>query len=248
MRNQTFGKIAPLLLITFALSVATALQAQTYEQLAVFNGTNGSYPQAAVVQGLDGNLYGTTKTGGVGDCPGNCGTIFKMTPQGELSTVYEFCKKGGACIDGDYPVAALVLGKDGNFYGITGAGGANGLGTLYEITPGGTFTSLLSFSMNVDGADPGTGLAVGPDGNLYGTATLGGANGAGVGYTVAGGPPGQGTPGMSLLVFDPGNGHTLNSYPLPAATGYPVGVSVGIDRRVVACTSDGQVYGFAPAS
>lgn len=71
--------------------------------------------------------------------------------------------------------------------------------------------------------------------------------GAGVGYTVVSGPPGQGTPGMSLLVFDPGNGHTLNSYPLPAATGYPVGVSIGNDRRVVACTSDGQVYGFGPA-
>jgi outer membrane protein assembly factor BamB len=70
--------------------------------------------------------------------------------------------------------------------------------------------------------------------------------GTSVGYTVAGGPPQDGAAGMSLLVFDPGNGHTVNSYPLPAATGYPVGVSVGIDRRVVAATSDGQVYGFAP--
>jgi outer membrane protein assembly factor BamB len=52
---------------------------------------------------------------------------------------------------------------------------------------------------------------------------------------------------MSMLVFDPGTGRTLGSYPLPAATGYPVGVSVGTDRRVVATTSDGQVYGFAPA-
>ncbi|ETZ67637.1 hypothetical protein L841_2638 [Mycobacterium sp. MAC_080597_8934] len=50
-----------------------------------------------------------------------------------------------------------------------------------------------------------------------------------------------------MLVFDPGDGHTLNSYPLPAATGYPLGVSVGSDRRVVAAISDGQVYGFAPA-
>jgi hypothetical protein len=71
--------------------------------------------------------------------------------------------------------------------------------------------------------------------------------GTGVGYTVTGGPPANGAPGMSLLVFDPGDGHTLGSYPLPAATGYPVGVSVGVDRRVVAATSDGQVYGFAPA-
>ncbi len=52
---------------------------------------------------------------------------------------------------------------------------------------------------------------------------------------------------MSLLVFDPANGRTINSYPLPAATGYPVGVSVANDRRVVTATSDGQVYGFAPA-
>ncbi|WP_216823767.1 PQQ-binding-like beta-propeller repeat protein [Mycobacterium rhizamassiliense] len=70
--------------------------------------------------------------------------------------------------------------------------------------------------------------------------------GSGVGYTVASGPPSGDHPGMSLLVFDPGNGHTLNSYPLPAATGYPVGVSVGADRRVVTATSDGQVYSFAP--
>jgi outer membrane protein assembly factor BamB len=71
--------------------------------------------------------------------------------------------------------------------------------------------------------------------------------GGGVGYTVVSGPPKDGAPGMSLLVFDPANGHTVNSYPLPAATGYPVGVSVANDRRVVTATSDGQVYGFAPA-
>ncbi|ATA29204.1 hypothetical protein MLM_3120 [Mycobacterium lepraemurium] len=70
---------------------------------------------------------------------------------------------------------------------------------------------------------------------------------AGVGYTVVSGPQDNGAPGMSVLVLDPGDGHTLNSYPLPAATGYPLGVSVGADRRVVAATSDGQIYGFAPA-
>lgn len=71
--------------------------------------------------------------------------------------------------------------------------------------------------------------------------------GAGVGYAVVSGAAANGAPGMSVLVFDPGSGHTQNSYPLPAATGYPVGVSVGADRRVVTATSDGQVYGFAPA-
>jgi outer membrane protein assembly factor BamB len=67
--------------------------------------------------------------------------------------------------------------------------------------------------------------------------------GADVAYTVAR----DGHHGMTLLVFDPADGHTVNSYPLPQATGYPVGVSVGHDRRVLTATSDGQVYAFAPA-
>ncbi|MET0698398.1 MAG: PQQ-binding-like beta-propeller repeat protein [Mycobacterium sp.] len=66
--------------------------------------------------------------------------------------------------------------------------------------------------------------------------------GAGVAYTVT-----QDATAMSLLAFDPADGHTVNSYPLPQATGFPVGVSIGRDRRVVAATSDGQVYSFAPA-
>jgi len=66
--------------------------------------------------------------------------------------------------------------------------------------------------------------------------------GAQVAYTVVATDP----PGQSLLVFDPADGRTLNSYPLPDAAGYPVGISVGSDRRVVAATSAGQVYGFGP--
>ena len=71
--------------------------------------------------------------------------------------------------------------------------------------------------------------------------------GQSVGYAVVTGGPGQGERGMTLLVFDPGSGRTLNSYRLPEADGYPVGVSIGRDRRVVAATSDGQVYSFAPS-
>jgi outer membrane protein assembly factor BamB len=71
--------------------------------------------------------------------------------------------------------------------------------------------------------------------------------GGGAGYAVVTGGPGEGARGMSLLVFDPGDGRSLNSYRLPEATGYPVGVSIGHDRRVVTATSDGQVYSFAPS-
>jgi uncharacterized repeat protein (TIGR03803 family) len=175
------------LLIVLALGMAAAsLHAQTYQQLAVFNGTEGSSPQASVVQGTDGNLYGTTKTGGIGDCPGNCGTIFKMTPGGQLTTLHEFCEKGGYCPDGDYPVAALLVGKDGNFYGTTSDGGTipkgdSGVpsGTVFRITPGGAFHQLYTFCKIwpcPDGAVPMSALIQGTNGNFYGTTYGGGAN------------------------------------------------------------------------
>lgn len=71
-------------------------------------------------------------------------------------------------------------------------------------------------------------------------------SGADVAYTVVRDGDGEDA-GQALLVFDPADGRTLNSYPLPRATGWPVGVSIGKDRRVVTATSDGMVYGFAPA-
>jgi uncharacterized repeat protein (TIGR03803 family) len=175
------------ILIVLALGVAAAtLHAQTYQQLAVFDGTDGNSPQAPVVQGTDANLYGTTKTGGVGDCPGNCGTIFKMTPGGQLTTLYEFCKKGGVCIDGYYPVAALLLGKDGNFYGTASEGGTipkgdSGVpsGAVFRITPEGAYHELYSFCKTwpcPDGAVPMAALIQGSNGNFYGTTYGGGAN------------------------------------------------------------------------
>ncbi|OBJ66570.1 PQQ-binding-like beta-propeller repeat protein [Mycobacterium colombiense] len=109
------------------------------------------------------------------------------------------------------------------------------------VTGGGPDTKLAAFKDAGDHADQ-----VWRRDDVFPLSTSSLA-GTGVGYTVASGPPANGAPGMSLLIFDPGNGRTLGSYPMPAATGYPVGVSVGTDRRVVAATSDGQVYGFAPA-
>lgn len=70
--------------------------------------------------------------------------------------------------------------------------------------------------------------------------------GADVGYTVVDGTA-VGPAGLSLLAFDPADGHTLGSFPMPEAAGFPLGVSVGVDRRVVTATSAGQVYGFGPA-
>lgn len=124
---------------------------------------------------------------------------------------------------------------------ISGADATRGHSPGADRVRGGPDTRLAAFRDAGDHADPAWRR---DDVTPLSTASLAGAD---VGYTVVSGPVHEGGPGLSLLVFDPANGHTLNSYPLPAATGYPVGVSVGTDRRVVATTSDGQVYSFAAA-
>ena len=108
------------------------------------------------------------------------------------------------------------------------------------VSGGGPDTRLAAFKDAGDHAEPAWRR---DDVTPLSTSSLAGGD---VGYTVVGGPPREGAPGMSLLVFDPSNGHTINSYPLPAATGFPLGVSVANDRRVVTTTSDGQVYSFGP--
>jgi uncharacterized repeat protein (TIGR03803 family) len=122
-------------------------------------------------------LYGTTADGGAN----GGGTVFKITPDGALTTLYSFCSQSG-CADGRYPYAGLVQANDGNLYGTTLLGGANGKGMVFRITPSGTLTTLYSFcpeSGCTDGANPGAGLIQATNGDLYGTTTGGGTNGLG---------------------------------------------------------------------
>ena len=134
----------------------------------------------ALLQGTDGNLYGVTAGGGdQTNCSGGCGTIFKLTTAGTLTTLHTFCAQKG-CPDGFSP-SALVQGTDGNFYGTTGGGGGStDDGTVFEITPGGTLTTLHVFS-GPDGNEP-EGLTQGTDGAFYGTTASGGNSGFGVAF------------------------------------------------------------------
>ncbi len=163
--------------------------------LAEFNLTDGAWPSGTLVQGADGNFYGTTESGGNGGATlpivklpnggeqtgvGTSGTIFKMTPSGVITTLYAFT--GGS--DGSGPMAGLTQGADGNFYGVTIDGGSGGVGTLFKITPAGQFTLLHSFTGVSDGANPSGGLVQSTDGNLYGTTLLGGAYGNGTVFRI----------------------------------------------------------------
>jgi len=163
------------LFLLLSASLPAASQAQTLTTLTSFNGTNGIGPSAGVVQGADGNFYGTTSGGGAS----NGGTIFKITPGGTLGTLYNFCSQAN-CGDGSSPAAGLIQASDGNFYGTTSSGGANNYGTVFKIAPAGILTTLYSFCSQAgcaDGARPVAGLIEASDGNFYGTTYQGGING-----------------------------------------------------------------------
>jgi uncharacterized repeat protein (TIGR03803 family) len=166
-----------------------------------FTGSNndGAFPQGGVTLGTDGNFYGTTYEGG----SVTAGAVFKVTQSGTYTTIYSFT--GGS--DGAYPYAPPVEGNDGNFYGTTTAGGnttacGGGCGTIYKITPAGTLTTLHQFDIT-DGYAPNGPLALGTDGNFYGTTTFGTSANAGVVFKIS--PTGKFT---LLYSFDSTHGET----------------------------------------
>lgn len=129
---------------------------------------DGGSPESTLVQGKDGDFYGTTVYGGKEDA----GTVFKITPSGSLTTLYSFCSKTN-CTDGDFPGGGLVQASNGDFYGVTGEGGTGNYGTAYEISSAGAFKTVHSFKYT-DGLYPEGGLVQASDGNLYGVAYGGG--------------------------------------------------------------------------
>jgi uncharacterized repeat protein (TIGR03803 family) len=145
----------------------------TFTTLHSFDGTDGEHLDAGLVQGTDGNFYGTTQGGGIPTCDSfGCGTVFKITPNGTLTTLHNF---DGT--DGSEPTASLVQDANGDLYGTTQGGGSStactgGCGTVFKITPSGVLTTLHSFDYT-DGSLP-LGLVQATDGNFYGTTISGG--------------------------------------------------------------------------
>jgi uncharacterized repeat protein (TIGR03803 family) len=150
-----------------------------YTTLHVFSMTSGYNPNDPLIQGTDGNFYGTTALGGKTVSPGcfasnsTCGTVFKMTPAGKVTFIYEFDKTHGAG-----PIGPVIQGTDGNFYGTTSAGGTSGFGVVFKLTSAGVLTVLHNFN-GTDGQTPDAGLVQANDGNFYGVASAGGTLGFG---------------------------------------------------------------------
>jgi uncharacterized protein (TIGR03437 family) len=157
---------------------------------------NGGQPNPNLIQATDGNFYGTTYWGGVGcgvgQGVGGCGTIFQITPGGQLTTIYRFGASttgGGTPPDGTNPIGGLIQGSDGYLYGTTEYGGNSvpyhctalasgdltaGCGTIFKVTTGGSLTTLYTFNGPPDAANPTASLIQGTDGNFYGTGAAGG--------------------------------------------------------------------------
>ena len=151
-----------------------------YTLLYSFTGVSpdGAHPDyAALVQGTDGDFYGTTFLGGG---PTNGGIVFKITAAGALTVLHEF---NGT--DGSSPTAGLVQATDGNFYGTTPAGGSANIGVIFKITPAGTYSVVYNFD-GTTGKSPNVALVQHANGILYGDTTMGGTgtNNAGVFYSL----------------------------------------------------------------
>jgi uncharacterized repeat protein (TIGR03803 family) len=205
----------------------------TLTTLCSFTGTNGEFPYAGLVQGSDGNFYGTTSQGGTsysvgygGEINYGYGTVFRITPGGTLTTLFSFNSTNGSS-----PNAGLVQGSDGNFYGTE----QGGYGAVYRITPGGTLTTLCTFN-GANGDELNAGLVQGSDGNFYGTATYGGASGYGTVFRMT--PSGTLT---TLFSFSGSNGSFPSARLVQGSDGNFYGTTTqgGVD-------DDGTVFRITP--
>jgi uncharacterized repeat protein (TIGR03803 family) len=178
---------------------------------------DGSNPVGTLIQGSDGEFYGTTSGGGdTSVCEGGCGTVFKISSEGVLTTLYTFCTQPG-CTDGWDPNGTLVEATNGDYYGTALLGGQNvgdcsgygpGCGVVFKITSTGRFSTVYTFSPDGGGiVGPWAGVIQFTDGNFYGTTIAGGEGYGGV-FKLSVGlrpfvatQPTYGKPGLNVIIL-----------------------------------------------
>jgi uncharacterized repeat protein (TIGR03803 family) len=195
------------------LVLALPAWSQNYKVIYAFTGQNNLSAGSTIARDKLGNFYGTSIT--------NSGAIYKISPTGKETTLHQFSGPP----DGSYPDGVLVVDKDGAIYGTTLYGGTStfqycggsGCGTLFKLTSSGAYTVLHSFDAPpADGIEPFAGVALGPNGTLYGTTYYGGTGNSGnegngtifefangsetVLYNFTDGADG-GLPGAALLIY-----------------------------------------------
>lgn len=212
MKSIMKSILSATLFVTAAVLCAAVLaQAQTVSTIYNFTDspTSGANPwYVTLVQGTNGNFYGTTYNGG----KYVSGTIFDVTPGGQQKILYSF---GGSANDGAYPTGGLTLGTDGNFYGTTQQGGSESQGIIFKITPTGTYTILHNFNAFIDGAFPWGPPILASDGNFYGTSSGGGPNDRGLVYKITS----SGT-FSEVYRFDVAHGYSPVAPPTQGADGF----------------------------
>src|SRR5579871_4821378 len=195
-----------------------------YTVLHTFNDTDtNAIPVPGLKFDASGNMYGTTYSGGAAQANGQ---IFKITPDGTYTDLFDFNGTNGA-----HPLADVVFDAAGNLYGTTSAGGANGDGDIFKLAPDGTFTDLFDFN-GANGSDPISTLVFDSTGNLYGTTYKGGANGDGEVFKLA--PDGTFT---DLLDFNGANGANPSAGVVLDSSGNLYGTTT-----VGGANGDGLVY------
>jgi uncharacterized repeat protein (TIGR03803 family) len=204
-----------------------------------FTGPDGANPQGALVQGPNGDFYGTTYDGAAGVY----GTIFEITPTGAFTTLVSLNGTNNA-----FPMAGLMLGNDGNFYGTTSGGNTpTNYGTLFRMTPAGALTTMINFNGD-GGANPASGLVQSSDGNFYGTTFTDSTGGYGTAFRM--------TPGgflTTLLAFDgTDNGDGFDATPVQGSDGNFYGIiqnySNGKNAAVTRMTPSGVLTPLAALS
>jgi uncharacterized repeat protein (TIGR03803 family) len=166
---------------------------------------DGSFLQGALVQGTDGNLYGTATQGGV--FPGGYGTLFKITPKGGFTSLYDFNPTTGSVL-GYYPVGGLIQASDGNLYGTTEFGGPSSCncGTAFQMTVAGIVTQIAQFDDANTGRWPLSAVLQAADGNLFVTNAEGPSIGSHDPGTIMRIDNGLSRPRPSIIGFAPTSG------------------------------------------
>ncbi len=187
LRSQVGSGAALVAIAALFLGVTASAQdtpVLLYEYPNTSNNTTGITDDSFLAQGPDGEFYDTDWDNGTY----NQGSVYTMSVSGDYTLLYSFCAEGGNCLlTGSNPQGGVTLGSDGNFYGTTSFGGADGYGTVFKITPAGKLTTLYSFAgAYADGNNPTFPVIQAGNGDFYGVASSGGANVNGTFFRISG--------------------------------------------------------------